>query len=287
MAVASLVVGIVGSPLPTRSEPRAVVSPAVARPGEVAVVELRGVDARASVEGTLGGRPLAFFPTAGGLGALAGIDLEASPGAQEWQIALVDADGVPAALRGAVLIEAREFPVERLSLPKGMVELDAETTRRAEAEARRLRQLYARSSPQRLWRGPFVAPVETARRIGGFGARRVINGLTRSPHAGLDYAADRGAPVMAMNAGRVVLTGEFFFPGRLVVIDHGLGLYSAYFHLDRITVAERDPIAAGAPIGTVGATGRATGPHLHVAVTLGSARVDPAALLGLRIPGDD
>jgi len=259
------------------------VSPAVVRLGDLAVVRVVGVDAGASVTGTLAEKPLAFFPTAGGMSALAGIDLEGPAGSGEWTVSTVSSYGELTVRRGSLTIEPREFPVERLSLPTAMVELDPETTRRADGEARRLRDLYATAAPERRWRGPFVAPVESARQPGGFGARRVINGLSRSPHAGLDYSAERGTPVVAANSGRVALTGEFFFPGRLVIIDHGLGLYTAYFHLDRITVAEQDDVLRGAPIGEVGATGRATGPHLHFAVIVGSARVDPASLLGLNL----
>jgi murein DD-endopeptidase MepM/ murein hydrolase activator NlpD len=253
----------------------------------VAVVRVAGVDPETAVDGVLAGRRLAFFPLGDGAGALAGIDLDVATGPAEWTIVTLGGWGERTAVRGTLRIEPREFPVERLSLPKDLVELDPETAHRAEAETQRLRSLYATATPERLWRGSFVAPVASARRSGGFGARRVINGLPRSAHAGLDYSAERGAPVVAANGGRVALTGEFFFPGRLVVIDHGLGLYTAYFHLDRITVAEQDFVLRGTPIGVVGATGRATGPHLHFAVTLASARVDPASLLGLGLPDEE
>jgi murein DD-endopeptidase MepM/ murein hydrolase activator NlpD len=129
-------------------------------------------------------------------------------------------------------------------------------------------------------------PVEGGRATGGFGLRRVINGQRRSPHAGYDWAAPRGTPVVAANAGRVALVAEHFFSGRLVVLDHGLGLFTHYYHLDETRVTAGAPVTRGQPIGTVGATGRATGPHLHLGVTLGGARVDPLALLGLALPPD-
>jgi hypothetical protein len=276
-----------GLAAPAAGEPRAIVSPAVVQPGGVIVVHVEGVDPGASLEGTVAGRSLAFFPTAAGMTALVGIDLEAPAGSDAWTVSVGSHGGPNTIARGLLTIGPREFPVERLTLPRGLVELDPETARRAEMESRRLRALYATATPERWWRGPFVAPVDSARRTGGFGARRVINGLLRAPHAGLDYSAERGTPVVAANAGRVVLTGEFFFPGRLVVLDHGLGLYTAYFHLDRIMVAEQEVVPRRALLGTVGATGRATGPHLHFAVTLGSARIDPARLLGVSLPGDE
>jgi murein DD-endopeptidase MepM/ murein hydrolase activator NlpD len=147
-----------------------------------------------------------------------------------------------------------------------------------------LRALYATVTPERLWRGAFARPVGGSEPGTGFGARRVINGQPRAPHTGTDYAAPTGTPVVATNAGRVALVADFFFPGRLVVLDHGLGVYSLYFHLDRIAVAEGDRVGRGQPIGTVGATGRATGPHLHFGVHSGGARIDPATLLGLPLP---
>ena len=102
------------------------------------------------------------------------------------------------------------------------------------------------------------------------------------PHSGADYRGRaRARPVVASNRGRVALVGDFFFAGRLVALDHGLGLYTLYFHLDRVDVAEGAVVERGQPIGTVGATGRATGPHLHWGAVLRQARVDPLGLLSL------
>ncbi|MBI4593267.1 MAG: M23 family metallopeptidase, partial [Candidatus Rokubacteria bacterium] len=162
-----------------------------------------------------------------------------------------------------------------------MVDLDPDTERRAVAEGERLRTLYRMMTPERLWRGRFTRPVAGSDPGTGFGARRVINGQPRAPHTGADYAAPPGTPVVAANDGHVALVAEHFFPGRLVVLDHGLGLYTLYFHLADVRVAPDERVSRGHPIGTVGATGRATGPHLHFGVQVGAARIDPAALLGL------
>jgi len=182
---------------------------------------------------------------------------------------------------GTIRLKARKFPIQRLTLPKAMVELDAPTLARVEEESSRLKTLYATITPERLWRGRFTRPVAGTEDGTGFGARRIINGLRRSPHAGADYSADAGTPVVAANSGKVALVGDMFFPGRLVVLDHGLGLFTLYFHLERADVREGERVERGQPIGTVGATGRATGPHLHFAAHLRQARVDPALLLSL------
>jgi murein DD-endopeptidase MepM/ murein hydrolase activator NlpD len=126
--------------------------------------------------------------------------------------------------------------------------------------------------------------VEGGRPTGGFGLRRVINGQPRSPHTGYDWAAPVGTPVLAANAGRVALVAEHFFAGRNIVLDHGLGLFTFYYHLDETRVGPGEPVAAGQVIGAVGATGRVTGPHLHFAVVLAGARVDPESLLALTVP---
>jgi murein DD-endopeptidase MepM/ murein hydrolase activator NlpD len=249
-------------------------------PGDVTWVHVKGAG-EASIEGSLGNRTLVFFPYAGGQAAVVGLDLEAQPGPLPWRLAVLEPGRDPRRLQGRLTVRRRDFPVQRLTLPDRMVDLDPETERRALSESERLRTLYRTITPERLWRGRFTRPVAGTEPPTGFGARRIINGKPRSPHAGADYAAERGTPVVASNTGRVALVGDFFFPGRLVALDHGLGLYTLYFHLDSVAVTHGELVDRGQPLGTVGATGRATGPHLHFGVQLGTARFDPAALLAL------
>jgi len=258
--------------------------PRVVRQGDVAMVFLTGLPDAKTVEGSLAGQSLTFFPYGDGYAALAGLDLEARPGMAAWRVGVVDAQDRPMKASGRLQIRARKFPVQRLTLPREMVELDAPTLRRVEEESGRLRTLYATITPERLWRGRFTKPVGVPDAGEGFGARRIINGQVRAPHAGLDYSADTGTPVVAANAGRVALVADYFFPGRLVVLDHGLGLYTLYFHLEQAEVADGDRVERGQIIGRVGASGRATGPHLHFAAHLRQTRVDPAVLLQLKLP---
>jgi murein DD-endopeptidase MepM/ murein hydrolase activator NlpD len=283
----SAVLGLAAPPAAVASEApggvRVSVTPPSAQPGDVLVLQLTGVppDVRAEWDG----RPLALFPAGGGRAALVGIDLEVRPGPVAWRVTRPSAAKNGGALAsGVVEVRARTFPTRQLTLPKEKVDLDAATLARVGAEREELKAALADGVPDRLWRGPFRAPVEGGRPTGGFGLRQLINGQPRSPHAGYDWAAPSGTPVLAANAGRAALVTEHFFAGRHVVVDHGLGLFTLYYHLTETRVAAGESVAAGQVIGTVGATGRATGPHLHFGVLLGGARIDPEALLRLAPP---
>jgi murein DD-endopeptidase MepM/ murein hydrolase activator NlpD len=257
--------------------------PARPRIGDIGWVFVQTAPDDATLEGSVGGHPLRFFPYAGGHAAVVGFDLETKPGPHTWRLAVLRPGLGPQTAQGRIHVQRRDFPVQRLSLPRPMVDLDPETERRAVSEAERLRTLYRMVTPDRLWRGRFTRPVGGTEPGSGFGARRIINGQPRSPHAGIDYAAPRGTPVVATNDARVALVADYFFPGRLVVLDHGLGLYTLYFHLDDVRVAEGERVSRGQPIGAVGATGRATGPHLHFGAQVGAARIDPETLLELTV----
>jgi murein DD-endopeptidase MepM/ murein hydrolase activator NlpD len=132
----------------------------------------------------------------------------------------------------------------------------------------------------KLWQPSFVEPV-SGKRTGIFGSVRIMNGQARNPHNGEDIGAPLGTDVAATNDGVVRLTVDHIFSGRGVFLDHGLGFYSMYFHLSEVLVKEGDVVRAGQIVGKVGATGRATGPHLHWGVKLNGARVNPYALLDL------
>jgi len=252
------------------------------RPGDAVRVGVRGAPAGAEIEGTMAGRTVRFFPSREGYAALVGVDVDEKPGWTAWSVT-ARAGGVTQRAEGRLEISPREFRVQHLTLPAAMVDLDPATERRALAEAERLTSVYRSVTGRRLWQGPFARPVDGSEPGSGFGARRVINGKPRAPHTGIDYAAPTGSPVYAANDGLVALVGEFFFPGRLVVLDHGLGVYTLYFHLDRVGVDEGARVTRGQPIATVGATGRATGPHLHFGLYAAGARLDPATLLDLPV----
>ena len=128
----------------------------------------------------------------------------------------------------------------------------------------------------------FTRPVTGGRISGVFGSQRVLNGIAKSPHNGLDIAKPEGAEVVSTSDGIVVMTGNnYYYRGNFVIIDHGQGLFSRYFHLSMITISEGDTIKKGDKIGEVGTTGRSTGPHLHWGVQWFDKRIDPSCLLNL------
>jgi murein DD-endopeptidase MepM/ murein hydrolase activator NlpD len=201
---------------------------------------------------------------------LIGIDLMEPPGKAPLSV-VADRDGTIARFDLELAIRERAFPVQVLSLPKKMAEFDAGTLERIRREAQELEvRLAAVSAP--AWDLPFLPPVEDYRPA-GFGARRVINREPRSPHAGVDLHLPAGTPVRAIAAGAVAFSGEQFFGGRSVVLDHGGGLFSFYYHL-------QETLEKGERIGAVGSSGRATGPHLHFGVRAAGGRVDPSLLFG-------
>jgi hypothetical protein len=249
------------------------------RGGDVVVMRVRGAPPGAVVEAIVDGHPLDVFPTRDGDAAVFGVDMDARPGARAWRVT-VRGPGAETT-EGRLHVTARVYSVQHLTVARGMVDLDPDTERRALDETERLRVVYRTTSGARLWCGAFVRPVSGEDPGTGFGARRTINGQPRAPHSGIDFPAPVGTPVAATNRGRVALVAEFFFPGRLVILDHGLGLHTAYFHLDTITVTEGQIVARGDTLGTVGMTGRVTGPHLHFGAQIGTARIDPATLFAL------
>ncbi|GAB6035765.1 M23 family metallopeptidase [Fundidesulfovibrio butyratiphilus] len=181
-----------------------------------------------------------------------------------------------------VPVRAKAFPEQRLSLPRAMVTPSPQALARIRREREEIAKVLALVSPRRLWTLPLVRPVPGPI-SSAFGLRRVLNGQPRAPHRGIDFRAALGEPVACLSAGRVLLTGDYYFNGRSVFVDHGQGVLSMYFHLSRVDVAEGGELSAGQTVGLVGATGRSTGPHLHLGfLALGQA-VDPSPLMrGIR-----
>lgn len=241
-------------------------------PGGVATVELGASATRPSA--SLGGIPVLVVGDPGGWIAVAGIALSARPGPLALR---VRRDGKPE-VTWSIRVEPARYAEQQLKVPRRQVELSKEDLARYERERVHMAGVTATFSfavPATL---RMQQPVP-GQRSGSFGLRRVFNGQARNPHSGMDIAAPTGTPVIAAAAGRVIDTGDYFFNGRTVWLDHGAGVLTMYCHLDSIGVKVGDMLKAGEPLGTVGATGRATGAHLHWSVSLNRVMVDPALFL--------
>ncbi len=211
--------------------------------------------------------------------ALVGIDLDEAAGAYAASIeGRAGSEKLQATHRFTV--RPKRFPTRMLKVDPAFVNPPADMEDRIVREAAELDRIWTLSSVERLWKDPFVPPVGKAA-TSAFGSRSVFNGVARSPHAGADFPSPAGTPIAAPNAGRVVLARDLYFSGNTVVLDHGLGLFSLLAHLSVVDVRDGDRVSAGQVIGKVGATGRVTGAHLHWAVRLAGARVDPVAVLAL------
>ncbi len=210
---------------------------------------------------------------------LIGIDLLETPGKAVLPFRAME-EGKAVRFDVEFVIRKGSFPVQELTLPKEMTQFDRATLERIDREARRLAERFSRVSSPPVWSFPFLPPVEGFQPK-GFGARRVINGEPRSPHAGVDVTLPAGTPVVATADGAVAFAGEQFFGGNSVVLDHGGGVFSVYYHLREFDVSEGQKIVRGQRIGSVGASGRATGPHIHFSVRAAGGRIDPSLLMAL------
>ncbi len=210
---------------------------------------------------------------------LFGIDMDKKPG--EYSIRFKASSPNNDVVRETEFtVLPRKYRVEKLSLPEKMVAPDPATLRRTKREGLMLRNVFVKNKKTRFWNGEFMLPVDGTV-TNNFGARRILNGVKKNPHTGVDVKAFKGKKVVSPNAGRVALVDNLYYGGKTVIIDHGQGLYTSYMHLSKILVNHGEEVKKGETIGLVGATGRATGPHLHWSARLNYARVDPVSLLEL------
>lgn len=244
-------------------------------PGGVAVIDL-GPSNASPPSALWGDQPLAVVKEGGRWFALLGIPLDTLPGELEIR---VTADG--GTLAKTVAIAVKNYPEQRLTIKdKRKVEPSAEDIARIEHEQKvtaAVKKRFTGNQPDTALAQPSAGPLSSR-----FGLRRFFNGQPRNPHAGLDVAAGTGTPVRAPSNAVVANTGDYFFNGNTVFLDHGQGLITAYMHLSRIDVRPGQAVRRGDLLGAIGATGRVTGPHLHWAVILNNTPVDPELFLTRR-----
>ena len=250
-------------------------------PGEAVLVRVVPSAAVTEVRGDIFDETVYFYPADGAAWqGLVGIDLLVEPGGYDLTLVMRPVGGAPVERVYPLIVADKAYPTRQLTVAPRYVEPPPDVSARIAREAQEQQAIFARASTDRLWRGSWGLPV-AGRATSAFGSRSVFNGQSRSPHSGADFRATEGTPVVAPNVGRVALTGDTYFSGGSVILDHGWGLYSYFAHLSKILVDEGDLIEPGQTVGLAGATGRVTGPHLHWTLRMNGARVDPLSLVEL------
>ncbi len=239
------------------------------RPGGIAIIDIGGVDEpRPVVE--YDGRPVLVYAHGSRRKAAIGLPLETEPGT-----VTVNVDGEPV----VVAVESHAYREQRLTVTnQSYVTPDPAQLERIGRE-RTIIDTAINNFRDTDVDGITLAPPVAGPRSSSFGLRRFFNDQPRSPHKGMDIAATEDTPITAPRRGIVTATGDYFFNGNTIIVDHGQGLVTLYCHLSEIAVAEGDTVESGDLLGAVGSTGRVTGPHLHFGVYLNGTAVDPAIVL--------
>lgn len=224
------------------------------------------------------GKTFYMTPESSGAVAVIGVDVDEKPGVYPLRVAVNDVQGQTEFLELKLEVKTVSRPIERLTLPKRMVTpSNPDVLKRIARERELLKEIFGSVDGPFLVQS-FMRPVSDV--VGSpFGLRRVLNGIPKSPHSGVDFRSARGTTVHAPAKGKVVFAGDLYYTGRTVILDHGEGLLSYYAHLDEVKCREGEICTRAQELGTVGSTGRSTGPHLHWGVKLRGDRIDPLVLL--------
>jgi murein DD-endopeptidase MepM/ murein hydrolase activator NlpD len=214
---------------------------------------------------------------------IAGVSLETAPGKYVLALNGESAGGKQVSWEKSVAVGKGKYRQIAINVPKQFTEPSPEQQQEIKDDQTLKHDAFAKTGAGREWSGDFVPPVK-AQISDIFGTARTFNGKTQSTHQGLDYGVPSGTPVDALNRGNVILARPLFFEGNCVMLDHGQGLMTIYMHLSKIEVKEGDQVDRGQEIALSGGSGRATGPHLHVAVRWQGIYLDPATLLKLNLP---
>ncbi|GAB4290322.1 MAG: M23 family metallopeptidase [Thiohalomonadaceae bacterium] len=241
-------------------------------PGGIAIVALGAH--QSAPQAYYQGRRVMVLKDQGRWQAIVGIPLGAKPGRHTLRVQPQGAKDRSVTFT----VSAKRYEEQHLKVPPRMVNPSAEDQKRIARDLKLGAEAYRTFRPTDMIATRFILPVE-GRYSSPFGLRRFFNGEARNPHSGIDLAAPIGTPIRAPAAGRVIATGDLYYNGNTVYLDHGQGLITMYCHMDSIAVKTGESIETGQLLGTVGATGRVTGPHLHWSVSLNDARIDPLLFL--------
>ncbi len=236
------------------------------------------------LSGRLDGQRLSFAEGPDGYWALAGLSPLAPPGGHVLALEVADAPAHTVTWEARIWVVEGAFAVQRIPLSPALSGILADQAA-VQEEARRLAALFAQVSGPPLWRGPFLWPVDHPEDISApFGDRRAYgSGPATSFHEGVDFDAPAGAPVWAPARGRLVLAEDLWVRGKAVILDHGQGVFSGYWHLSEVAVHPGQWVWPGTLLGRVGSTGLSTGPHLHWELRVNGVPVDPAQWVAGRV----
>lgn len=251
-------------------------------PGGIAILPLP-TDLPADLQATHEGRPVFIEKISTGERRLVvGIPHAAAPG--ESRVVISDSSRQTVLATLPFEVADKQYPEQHIKLRDDKhVHPSPEELARYDREAKEQQAAYRAYTPTSSRWPDFMQPTRGEANA-SFGRKRFFNGEPRAPHLGMDIAAPQGQPVVAPADGVVVQTGDYFFNGRTVMIDHGQGLVSMLCHLSEMRVQAGDRVRRGDLVGLVGKTGRATGPHLHWTVSLNDARIDPLLVLSAAKP---
>lgn len=261
-------------------EPQLSLSPGRVQNGNVSLLRVRppkGAELAKDLAAKAGETSLTFFECPRKPAercALVPVPLEAKPGKLDVLVTWTE-DGAARSKAAALTVFAGKYRETILKVDPEKANPPESEMARIKAEKEEMAAVFASPSATALWDGPFKLPCPGSS-TDSFGNRRSFNGELKSVHTGLDMRATTKTPIHAANAGKVVLAKEFFFAGNMVVIDHGLGMFTGYAHLSKIDVAVGQTVKKGDKLGMAGATGRVTGPHLHWTMRVDGVSVNPA-----------
>ncbi|MEK7312879.1 MAG: M23 family metallopeptidase, partial [Deltaproteobacteria bacterium] len=256
--------------------------------GNLALLRVDAPQNLGEFTGKLRNRDMAFFkdPEKNSFYSLISAPLEMEQGIHLVELETLENQANEARLLFyPLVIEETDFPSENIRVSKRMVDYDRKTRKRIKQEKELVMSVTGKRSNEKLWQGEFLLPLDNAV-TSGFGAKRTLNWKKPYRHGGLDIKAKKGDHVTASNSGRVVFAKPLFLGGNAVIIDHGLGLFTAYYHLSKIKAVAGSIVSKGDVVGLSGKTGRATGPHLHWGVALDGEWLNPLSVLTINDAGE-
>ncbi|HEX8703984.1 MAG TPA: M23 family metallopeptidase [Myxococcaceae bacterium] len=277
LSLSLLVLGLVASR--AEANPSLSIQPGTAKPGDPVLVTVSGLSSAPT--GTLAGKPLRFYPASGVWQALTGLGVEHPVGTTEVKVqGKVLPEGTAVELAGTLDVIEPGYPERQLTVAGKYVKPPEAVKARMAEDRAAFAAAFSQDFVDPMFEKNFEWPRQD-RITAPYGDRRSFNGKLQSQHFGVDVDGDTGAPIYAANAGVVVMTRDNYSAGNTVILHHGAGLYTTYFHMSKIQVRKGTRVKQGQKLGLVGKTGRVTGPHLHWGVKVDGLWVDGLTLLKL------